>query len=376
MAHLSDWLTKKQVAESLHISDGDFDHYLSGEGLKSSQQRSADGSSQLCVYDPDIVEALRASFDKRNLEANPRLRSLVFNSSELLKIYASLGYSPCLRERMTDLAAKVRACCDPDSLGASEGSTDADPKVLLTPNGAGSLHTELSFCCPLEDREARVPVQHLWDWAVEARTALLNEVPEFGSPEGNRVSANKIQSILNAANAFDCEELPYEESVKQEQFDYLLWRIEVKIPRQDESDRSTDLAFVATEYLRVPWMHNRLLTERLAREVFKLLRKDVGKMAVPPSWPALITAAAAAVFYYFWGMAMALMPVVLTVGLILPIIYRSREVNRLAREVDRVAKELEEDWFSGKVLAKRVERLYGFGGTVPSVLPALLELLP
>jgi len=277
---------------------------------------------------------------------------------------------------MTDLAAKVRACCDPDSLAASEGSTHTDPKVLLTPDGAGSLHTELSFCCPLADRDARVPVQHLWDWAVEARTALLYEVPEFGSPEGNRVSANKIRSILNAANAFDCEELPYEKKVRKEQFDYLLWRIEVKIPRQDESDRSTDLAFVATEYLRAPWMHNRLLTERLAREVFKLLRKDVGKMTVPPRWPALITAAAAAISYYFWGMAMALVPVVLTLGLIVPIIYRIWEVNRLAREVDRVAREIAEDWFAGKVLANRIERLYRFGGNVPSVLPALLELLP
>jgi hypothetical protein len=374
MADFSDWLTKKQVAESLHVSDGDVDHYLSGEGLKSRQQRSADGQRPRCVYDPAIVETLRASFDKPNLEANPRLRSLVFNSPELLKIYASLGYSPCLRERMTDLAAKVRACCDPDSLAASEGSINADPKVLLTPNGAVSLHTELSFCCPLEDREVRVPVQHLWDWAVEARTALLSEVPEFGSPEGNRVSANNIRSILNAANAFDCEELPYEKKVRKEQFDSILWRIEVRIPRQDESDRSTDFAFLATEYLRAPWMHNRSLTERLAREVFKLLRKDVGKMAVPPRWPASITAVAAAVFYYFWGMAMALLPVFLTLGLMLPIIYRAWEVNRLAREVDRVAREIEEDWFAGKILANRVERLYRFG-TVPSVLPALLELL-
>ncbi len=376
MADLSDWLTEEQIADVLKVPLREVERYMAGNGLNSRRPRRIEGLRPAWVYDPAAVETIRASFDERNPEANPRLKRFVFANEELLTVYASLGYSPWLRERMTDVAAKVRACCDPDSLAASEGSMDAEPKVLLTPTGAYSLQTALTYSWPLQDRDARVPVQYLWDWAVEARTGLLRELPVFGSPEGNRVSATNIWSILNAANAFDCEGLPDEQRAKKGQFDYLLWRIEVKIPQQDESDQSTDLAFVATEYLRAEWMQNRFLTQRLARNIFGLLRKDVGKMVLPALWPPLIAAAAAAVFYYFWGMAMALMPVVLTLGLILPIIYRTWEVNRLAREVDRVAREIEEDWFAGKILANRVELLYRFGGTVPSVLPALLELLP
>jgi len=60
----------------------------------------------------------------------------------------------------------------------------------------------------------------------------------------------------------------------------------------------------------------------------------------------------------------------------LRLVHQTWTVNRLTRELDRVAGELEIDWFSGKVLARRVERLYQFGAPVPSVLPALLELLP
>ena len=376
MADLSDWLTKEQIADVLKVPFREVERYLAGNGLNSRRPRSIEGMQPAWVYDPAAVETIRASFDKRNPEANPRLKSFVFENEELLTVYASLGYYPWLRERMTEFAAEVRACCDPDNLATSEDSINAELKVLLTPAGASSLHTVLSHFWPLEDGAAQLPVEHPGYWADKARMALLYEVPEFGSPEGNRVSANKIQSILNAASAFDCEELPYEKRAKKEQFDYLLWRIEVKIPQQDESDQSTDLAFVATEYLRAEWMQNRFLTQRLARNIFGLLRKDVGKMVLPALWPPLIAAAAGAVFYYFWGMAMALMPVVLTLGLILPIIYRTWEVNRLAREVDRVAREIEEDWFAGKILANRVELLYRFGGTVPSVLPALLELLP
>lgn len=382
MADLSDWLTEKQVTDLLRISRADVERYFSSDGLKSRRPGSAEGQQPTWVYDPATVEAIKASFDKRNLEANPRLRDLVFSNEELHEVYESLGYSPWLRERMHRLASAVRACCDPDSLATLEKSVDLDTKVLLTPVGAHSLEFELASCPLVDPNHEHILNQVRWDAAVKARTDLLRELQNksgnFCQPEGNCVHGFSVRSLLHdGVAAVDSEQLPYEEKNKKANFDYLLWRIEVGIPRQDESDRPSGLAFAATEYLRASWMHNRFLTERLARDIFKVLQKDVGKIAPPTLWPSLMIGTVAVfVFSYFRLMVFGLISVAVTLWLILPIILRTRKADRLAREVDRVARELADDWFSGKVLAKRVERLYQLGGSVPSVLPALLELLP
>ena len=94
MTDFSDWLTEKQVAEVLHVSERDVQRYLPGEGVKPRQQRSPEGQQPIWVYDPAIVEAIRASFDKPSLEANPRLHDLVFENRSFIACIHPLDIRP------------------------------------------------------------------------------------------------------------------------------------------------------------------------------------------------------------------------------------------------------------------------------------------
>ena len=326
-----------------------------------------------------------ASIGKANIDDNPLLKSLVLNNPELHAVYESLGYSPELRRQMMNLASKILACCDPGSLAASRDPSSEETEVLLVPDGASSLHTALWYCSLDRNTYSTVIVQHLWDAAVEARTGLLAELQNgwgsFRKPEENRVSARRIWSVVHdGVNAVDCDRLPYEKLAKKQDFDGLLFDIAVGIPRKEESDRPTALAFAARAYLRAPWMHNGWMTERLVMDIFKPLRTDVRKTNLYPSFlPPVIAGSAAVVLYHFRLLELASVSLAVMLLLSVFVIIGVREVDRLARltwEVDRVARELGEDWFCGKVLARRVERLYELGIPVPSVLSALVELLP
>ncbi len=327
------------------------------------------------------METVHSCAQYRNIEQNPRIQDLVFRSAEIENLYLRLGYSPYFFKTNEEFISDFRSCFDAEAIlildrdpwaaelrGLAITPTDWNKLRRLLPNPERNL----LFKAPMLRNPNCIVVQGCWD---EYRIAAAKLAEQIAS--GNdALDADLIYTFVrNRREAINPENLPAETREHKKDLDYFLFRVAVEIPdkyRESDFRPAMDcLLSTMSDYLQKPWLQTRELTHRLGARAISSL----ALMSRPAKWrdrtlAVLVTLIVGTGCFGFYSAAHIFE--FLTALFFCFCVRRDWQSWR----VERIREEIVSKVYSGCVMAERVERLSQTNLKVPSVLPAILRLMP
>jgi HAMP domain-containing protein len=303
----------------------------------------------------------------------------VLRSPELDELCSKLGFAPPIWHRTDEFIARIESSID-------ETSLERERSCLL---GQGALL--------LTDPEAlRVVIGEAEDsfqrWAKRARnTQEFDEVIQQLRKIRELLVENKpVQAsmILNLTGQMWCcrnwERLPeplYERKMALDGVlrDVGLSRERPKLLALDgwpasfaAGSRSFSLANAAQAYVENDWMHTRWLTTLLARDMLFNLRSPMkAREEKCARWSVRLSVAGGVLGLFPTTRILGVVSFLVGVGIG---VAAAVWVGSALPELDRIIGEVESGFYSGRVLADRLERLSPSRCDVPSVLTGVLRV--
>lgn len=128
MADLSSWLTKRQAAEALEVSEKSIERYVKAKRLKSRMRR-APGQRPVVVYDPESIQSMKANRDQDELYEDVTPVEEVVGDAKALVKSTRHPAAPAL-QMPTNLPAALAALLA--GLETGKTSVSIERRVFLT----------------------------------------------------------------------------------------------------------------------------------------------------------------------------------------------------------------------------------------------------
>jgi hypothetical protein len=308
----------------------------------------------------------------RSRENRPNWLSLdsVLGAPELHELCSKLGFAPPVWHKTDEFVARVNSSVHPDCLEREWHVVRGENASLTDPIALGTVLDDAEKCFQGGAKRAQntQEFEEVIQLIQRIRALLVQQKPIQTSLIGDLIS-----EMWCGRN---WERLPEPLYERKMVLDGVLRDVGLsrERPRVWGFDmRSFSLARAAQAYLANDWMHTRWLTTLLARDMLFNLRSSLQEREKRRvRWWVTLTVA---------GGVLACFEGTRTLGVVLCLAgvggYATefRAASTLS-ELDRIISEIESGFYSGSVLAERLERRNRSGCDVPSVLIGVLRVQP